>query len=112
MRLVVGTVVFWHAGPRLWGDPPLHIIVAYASPALAALLLIAGLWTPVAGAVVAVVAISEILTTAEPPVGRLLAATIAGALTMLGPGRLSIDARLFGWKRIELPPGRPHPNAH
>ena len=110
MRLVVGAVVLWHAGPRLWSDPPLHQI-AYAPLALAALLLIAGLWTPVAGAVVAVVAISEILT-GEPPVGHLLAATIAGALTMLGPGRLSIDARLFGWKRIEAPPRRPHPNAH
>ena len=103
MRLVIGAVVLWHAGPRLWSDPPLHIIAAYGSLALAALLLIAGLWTPVAGAVVAVVVISEILTTGEPPVGRLLAATIAGALTMLGPGRLSIDARLFGWKRIDLP---------
>ena len=81
MRLVVGAVVLWHAGPKLWSDPPLHIIVAYASLALAALLLIAGLWTPVAGAVVAVVAISEIVATGEPPVGRLLAATIAGALT-------------------------------
>ena len=82
----------------------MHIIAAYASLALAALLLMAGLWTPVAGAAVAVVAISEIFTTGEPPVGRLLAATIAGALTMLGPGRLSIDARLFGWKRIEARP--------
>ena len=112
MRLVVGAVVLWHAGPRLWSDPPLHMIIAYAPLALAALLLIAGLWTPVAGAVVAVVAISEILTTGEPPVGHLLAATIAGALTMLGPGRLSIDARLFGWKRIEAPPRRSHSNAH
>ena len=25
MRLVVGAVVLWHAGPRLWSDPPLHI---------------------------------------------------------------------------------------
>jgi hypothetical protein len=112
MRLVVGVVVLWHAGPRLWSDPPLHIIFAYAPLALAALLLIAGLWTPLAGAVVAVVAISEILTTGEPSVGRLLTATIAGALTMLGPGRLSIDARLFGWKRIEAPPRRSHTNAH
>jgi hypothetical protein len=102
MRLVVGAVVLWHAGPGLWSDPPLHTIAVYASLAVAALLLIAGLWTPLAGAVVAVVAIFEILT-GEPAVGRLLAATIAGALTMLGPGRLSIDARLFGWKRIELP---------
>jgi putative oxidoreductase len=111
MRLVVGAVILWHAGPTLWSDPPLHIMIIYASLTLAALLLIAGLWTPVAGAVVAVTAISEILTTAEPPVGRLLAATIAGALAMLGPGRLSIDARLFGWKRIEAPPRQPHPNA-
>ena len=106
MRLVVGAVVLWHAGPRLWSDPALHIVIAYASLALAALFLIAGLWTPVAGALVAVVAISEIVTTGEPPVGRLLAATIAGALTMLGPGRLSVDARLFGWKRIEPPSAR------
>jgi hypothetical protein len=103
MRLVVGGVVLWHAGQRLWSDPPLHIFIAYAASALAALLLIAGLWTPVAGAVVAVVAIFEILTTGAPPIARLLTATIAGALPMLGPGRLSIDARLFGWKRIDLP---------
>ena len=112
MRLVVGAVVLWHAGPRLWIDQPLHMTAAYASLAVAALLLIAGLWTPVAGAVVAVGAISEILTMGEPHVGRLLAATIGGALTMLGPGRLSIDARLFGWKRVEAPPRRPHPSAH
>jgi hypothetical protein len=102
MRLVVGAVVLWHAGPRLWSDPPSYATIAYASMALAAPLLIAGLWTPVAGAVVAAVAMGEILTTDVPPVGRLLAATIAGALTMLGPGRLSIDARLFGWKRIDV----------
>jgi putative oxidoreductase len=111
MRLVVGAVVLWHAGPMLSSDPPLHIIVAYAALALAALLLIAGLWTPVAGAAVAVIAISEIVTTGEPPVGRLLAATIAGALTMLGPGRLSIDARLFGWRRIDVPIHRSNSSA-
>jgi hypothetical protein len=112
MRLVVGAVVLWHAGPRLWSDPSLHIIIADPPLALAALLLIAGLWTPVAGAAVAVIAVSEVLTTGEPPVARLLVATIACALMMLGPGRLSIDARLFGWKRIEAPPRQSHSNAH
>ena len=70
MRLVVGAVVLWRVGPGLWSGQPLHI-VASASLALAALLLIAGLWTPVAGAVVAVVAISEILMTGELLNGRL-----------------------------------------
>jgi hypothetical protein len=110
MRLVVGAVVLWRVAPGLWSGSALDII-ASASLALAALLLIAGLWTPVAGAVVAVVAISEILRTGELLNGRLLAATIGFALTMLGPGRLSIDARLFGWKRIEAPPRRSHSNA-
>jgi hypothetical protein len=102
MRLVVGAVILWHVGPRLWGGPPLLTGAGYVLLALGALLLIAGLWTPVAGVMVAVVAMSEMLT-GEPPTGHLLAATIAGALAMLGPGRLSIDARLFGWKRIDVP---------
>jgi hypothetical protein len=111
MRLVVGAVVLWQAGPKLWSGEPMYLVVSWGV-ALAALLLIAGLWTPVAGAVIAVVAISDILITGELLNGRLLAATIGGALTMLGPGRLSIDARLFGWKRIEAPPRRPHQTAH
>ena len=102
MRLVVGAVVLWQVGPRLWSGQPLHIVVS-GPVALAALLLIAGLWTPVAGAVIAVVAISGILKTGELLNGRLLAATIGGALTMLGPGRWSIDSRLFGWRRIDTP---------
>lgn len=109
MRLVVGSVLLWYTGSRLWSDPPLQTIGAYAPLGLAALLLLVGLWTPVAGVVVAVVAISEILTTGDHPVGRLLVATIAVALAMLGPGRLSVDARLFGWKRIEAPPRRQTP---
>lgn len=106
MRLVVGSVILWHVVPGLLVHPPLHIFFASALLALAGILLIVGLWTPVVGAVVAVVAMSEIIATGQPPVGRLLAATIAGALSMLGPGRVSVDARLFGWKRIDAPPHR------
>jgi hypothetical protein len=41
----------------------------------------------------------------------LLLGTAGAALTMLGPGLWSIDARLFGWKRIETPPRKTNSNS-
>jgi putative oxidoreductase len=102
LRLVVGSVVVERAGSKLWAGAPLHATLTSASLAASGVLLIAGLWTPVAGTLVAVFELSHILTMAPDRLVCLLAATIAGALAMLGPGRWSIDARLFGWKRIDL----------
>jgi hypothetical protein len=47
--------------------------------------------------------ISQILRVGDDPLGCLLSAAMAGRLAMLGPGRWSLDARLFGWKRIDVP---------
>ena len=111
MRLVVGSVLLVRAGPQLLSDPPFQTTLTFASLAGLGLLLVAGLWTPLAGTVVAVTEISRILTVDEDPLVCLLAGTIGGALAMLGPGRWSVDARLFGWKRIEAPPRRSSSNS-
>jgi putative oxidoreductase len=103
MRLVVGSVLLVGAGPKLWSDQLFHMTLTSAPLVISGLLLVAGLWTPVAGAVVAVIKLSEILRVAEHPLVGLLAGTIALGLALLGPGRWSVDARLFGWKRIDTP---------
>lgn len=106
LRLVVGSVLLVRAGSLPWSQLPMPTTLAGASLAGSGMLLIAGLWTPLVGAVVAAIEIAQMLTAAQDPVVRLLAGTVAGALAMLGPGRWSVDARLFGWKRIEAPTAR------
>ncbi len=103
MRLVVGSVILLRAGPKLWSDPPIQTTLTSASLTGSGLLLIAGLWTPLIGTLVAVIEIWRTLTMDEDRLVCLLAGTVGGALAMLGPGRWSVDAQLFGWKRIEAP---------
>ena len=104
MRLVVGSVLLLHVGPHLWGKPPLPVTLTSLSLAGSGLFLLAGLWTPLAGTAIAMIEISRILTIDHDPLVSLLVGTVAGALAMLGPGRWSADAQLFGWKRIDAPP--------
>ena len=107
MRVVVGSVLVVRAGLRLWSDPPpISTTVTSAILLGAGILLIVGLWTPVAGTLVALVEALKILTLPGDRSLWFLLATMAGALAMLGPGLWSIDARLFGWKRVQAPPRR------
>jgi len=65
------------------------------------LLLVAGMWTPVVATLAAVTAL--LMGYSHPACVRYwLVAAICGALALLGPGAWSVDARLFGWKRIDI----------
>jgi putative oxidoreductase len=61
-----------------------------------------GLWTPIAGPLVIALSTWGIFLQHEDPRPGILLAAIGVALALVGPGALSIDARLFGWKRIDL----------
>jgi hypothetical protein len=53
---------------------------------------------------VAVVEVWKIFLHVGDPWIYILLATLGGALVLLGPGAWSVDARLFGWKRLEIRP--------
>ena len=111
MRLVVGSALIVRASSILWNDPPINTTVMSVFLAGCGILLIPGLWTPVAGTLVALIEIWQILAPAGDRWVALLLGTIGGALAMLGPGLWSVDARLFGWKRVEAPPRKSSSNS-
>jgi hypothetical protein len=55
----------------------------------------------VAGTLVAAEALWNVFSTGHPSRWILLA-TLGAALALTGPGAWSIDARLCGWKRLEI----------
>jgi putative oxidoreductase len=105
MRLVFGSALVVRASLRLWSDlPPLNVTIPAVLLMAGGILLIAGLWTPIVGTSIAMIEIWKMLTLSGDKWVWLLLGTAGAALAMLGPGLWSIDARLFGWKRIEAPP--------
>ena len=68
-----------------------------------AILLLIGLWTPVAGALIAAAQLGLAGSHPAEPWTFVHFAALGTALAMLGPGGCSLDARLFGRKQIQIP---------
>jgi hypothetical protein len=111
MRLVIGSTLVVRAASKLWIDPPLNVTIVAVLSLAAGILLMAGLWTPVVGISVALIEVWKIVMLPGDKWLWLLLGTAGAALAMLGPGLWSIDARLFGWKRIETPPRKTNSNS-
>src|SRR4029077_8118636 len=76
-------------------------IVPQAVGAVAGAFLLFGLWTPVAGTVVAMTGAWIGWLSAGDPKTSVIVAVMGATLAMIGPGAWSIDARLFGRRHIQ-----------
>jgi putative oxidoreductase len=102
LRLIAATALTHQGIATLSGETSLRLWLSALISFAAAILLTAGLWTPIAGAMAAVVQLWNIHAAAGDLWFHIFLGTLGVALAMLGPGAWSVDARLFGWKRIDL----------
>jgi putative oxidoreductase len=103
MRVVVGIILIDRGVARLWSAPSVQLTGLLALAIGAGLLLLAGLWTPVAGTLVVAINVWKIFLIPGNLWFYILLGTLGAALAMIGPGAWSIDARLFGRKHIDIP---------
>jgi putative oxidoreductase len=64
---------------------------------------LAGLWTPVAASLGTLLELWIVFSRTGYEGVPILLAALAASLVMLGPGAWSVDACLFGRRRIEFP---------
>ena len=104
LLLRLGVVaVLTHDGIRAWmGAPQRESIALKVVAAITGVFLLVGLWTPVAGAIVGLSEIWIVLTGTAHPLNTILLATQGIAFAFLGGDSLSIDAHLFGRKRLNI----------
>jgi putative oxidoreductase len=101
LRLSAAIPLLFEGCSRFWGAPHDELYARFIAISVGSLLL-TGLWTPVAGALQAIIEAWIIFGRGGTLSMHLLLAALGVSLVMLGPGAWSVDARLFGRKRIDI----------
>ena len=100
LRLVVAAALVTGAG--LCPGPKTEVLVALSR--IAAILIVAGWYTPLAALSAVLICLCTLWVCREPGINALMIAILV-AIGLLGAGAYSVDARLYGRRRLVL--GRP-----
>jgi putative oxidoreductase len=110
LRMLTAAALIYFGIAGVLAAPPGTIVVPQIIGAVAGILLLIGLWTPVAGTLAAIVkvwiALGRYFSHSGDPWIPILQALLGAILAMVGPGALSIDARLYGRKLVNFPERR------
>ena len=101
LRVIVSIALIARCVQLVNGES-LQAITPHVIAAVAGLFVLFGLWTSVAGTVVAIIELFLAFSHNHDPWLSVLLASVGVALALLGPGNWSVDARRSGWKRIEI----------
>jgi putative oxidoreductase len=102
LRLAVGVSLILERIPVIWVIPQSLGFEVRIVLVCLGISLLCGLWTPVMTSVAAVI---ELLIAFSQPGGgaiHVLLVILSVSLALLGPGAWSIDAQIFGRKRIDI----------
>jgi len=102
LRIVAGSVALAFGLPGVRDAQSIEPATLEGAAVVGAVLLLAGLWTPVSGCLIAACALRSLIVKSGDPWRNILLASIGLAIAMIGPGVWSLDARLFGWRRIDV----------
>lgn len=100
LRLAAGIALVVQGTQGLLAQPPLTAILVQAISIAIGMLLVVGLWTPYAAVLLVADALWQAY--ASELFRWPLLGAIGVAVALLGPGAWSVDARRFGWRRVDL----------
>ena len=102
LRIVAGILPIYDGITRVMGELHHESLALQIIAAGAGIFLVAGLWTPVAGALLAVTHIWIAFSGTAHLRSSILLATMGAAIAVLGPGGWSIDALRYGRQRLDI----------
>jgi uncharacterized membrane protein YphA (DoxX/SURF4 family) len=102
LRLGAGIVLTHDGVAKMLMAPVWHGIIWQSLAIVGGVLLLIGFFTPMAGVLVVIVELWTALSRADNLRICIVLAVVGAALAMLGPGSWSVDAWLFGRKRIDI----------
>lgn len=100
-RFVISAVLMFGAVAHLHAASQVESTVPQIMDMGMAILLLAGLWTPVVGALISGRELWIAFSGGGDPWMAIVLASFGATLAMIGPGAWSFDARLFGRRQIK-----------